>query len=205
MLKQKIKRGMHQFAAKYGPHARTRSAPQLLILMYHRTLPNADKRTLLEEPGMTVSPETLRMNLEVLSDYFDFISLNEWLERKLNSQPLPRKACVISFDDGWADNYEYAFPILYKAAVPATIFIVAGMIGSGRQFWPERLALIMREIAEKYPHYWQHPELHWLRQAKTSFAFTDAAPTREQIAQISAHAKQNTDLDNHARLDRIEN
>ena len=204
MLKQMLKQSIQYFAARFGAHTHSHAEPQLLILMYHRVLPETDARTGLEEPGMTVSPETFRMNLRLLANYFEFVSLADWLEKKNSGLPLPEKACAITFDDGWADNYEYAFPILHEANIPATIFTVSSMIGTQKMFWPERLARILTAIAIKQPSSWQSPCLEWLRSARTDFTFTHIAPSREQISQIIAHAKQYTDQENHLRLDLIE-
>ncbi len=204
MLKQILKQGIQYYAARFGAHTRSHAEPQLLILMYHRVLPETDARTALEEPGMTVTPETFRMNLKQLVKYFEFVSLADWLEKKNSGLPLPEKACAITFDDGWADNYEFAFPILHEANIPATIFSVSSMIGTQKMFWPERLARILTTIAINHPASWQAPCLEWLRSARTDFTYTNVAPSRDQISQIIAHAKQYTDQENHLRLDLIE-
>lgn len=203
-LKRQIKRGLQHVVARYGTHTRTPRSPQLLILMYHRVLPPDDERVAFEEPGMTVSPATFKMNLEILAKYFEFVQLSDWLHRKSQGMPLPNKACAITFDDGWADNYEYAYPILQETGVPATIFVVTALLGTNRMFWPERLARIMVNIAAEHPQAWASPYLDWLRQANTDFTLLDIIPTREQISRYVAYAKQWTDQENHRRLDQIE-
>lgn len=59
-----------------------------------------------------------------------FVSeLVEWMQGK---RKVPKKSVVLSFDDGFWDNYEYAFPILKKYGLKATIFIVTGWISQER-------------------------------------------------------------------------
>jgi peptidoglycan/xylan/chitin deacetylase (PgdA/CDA1 family) len=62
------------------------------------------------------------------------LSLAELVERKRSRSRLPRKALVITFDDGYANNYEKAFPILKAHGFKATVFLTSGLIGSGRLF-----------------------------------------------------------------------
>ena len=50
---------------------------------------------------------------------------------------------AITFDDGYADNAKLAGPILEGLGMPATFFITAGVVGSGREFWWDRLANLL--------------------------------------------------------------
>jgi peptidoglycan/xylan/chitin deacetylase (PgdA/CDA1 family) len=153
---------------------------------------------------MMVAPDTFKQHLRALQEYFEFIHLSEWLDRKAKGSPLPGKACVLSFDDGWADNHEFAFPVLQELGIPATIFLVADMIGTRAMFWPERLARMATEIAAKHPRYWSHAELDWLRQMPVSYGFNGTLPDSEEISELIAAVKRLTDHEIHARIDRIE-
>ncbi len=203
-IKYVIKRSLHHIAAKFGLHTRSLGEPQLLVLMYHRILPNSDKRTNFEEPGMFVSPSTFRKNLELLPRYFQFMELSEWLARKSAGLPLPKKSCAITFDDGWSDNYEYAFPILQEMGVPATIFLVSNMIGSSEMFWPERLSRTIYKIATSKPEYWLNPDINWLKHGYTDYKFNNIPPTQEELAQLIANAKRLPDQEIHTRLNAIQ-
>jgi peptidoglycan/xylan/chitin deacetylase (PgdA/CDA1 family) len=203
-LKRATKRGLQHLAARFGPHTHLPSEPQLLVLMYHRILPEEDSRTRLEEPGMVVTPDTFRSNLESISRFFEFVSLSSWIERRAEGLSLPRKACAVTFDDGWQDNYEFAYPILQELGIPATIFLVSDMIGTDELFWPERLSRIVIEISRSHSDSWRHPSLKWLREAHTSYQFKEVAPTREELSQLINASKDLPDQEIHARLDGIQ-
>ena len=191
-------------AASLGQHTRSSKEPQLLVLMYHRILPHDDKRSLIEEPGMIVTPESLRLHINILKQYFNIIKLSDWIQLKLDGKKLPPRACAITFDDGWADNFEFAFPILKEQNVPATIFLVSDMIGTNEAFWPERLARLITTVSNSYPQYWSHPELEWLQNKPTNYHFSAIPPTQEELSELITSAKNYSDQEILDRLDHIE-
>ena len=203
-IKAFVKRGLQHVAAKFGRHTRANKEPQLLILMYHRILPLDDDRAKIEEPGMVVSPETFRLHLTTLKKYFNIIKLSDWIQLKHEGKPLPANACAITFDDGWADNYEFAFPILQEQNTPATIFLVAEMIGTKDMFWPERLARLVTTIATNYPQHWTNPELAWLQSNLEKYQFSKTPPNSEDISSLIASVKNHTDQELHDRISRAE-
>jgi len=203
-VKPVIKRGLQHIAANFGRHQRTASEPELAILMYHRILPEQDSRAQIEEPGMMVTPETFLMHMQLIKQRYPVIALSQWIKQKNNGEKLPDRCIAITFDDGWADNYEFAYPILKKLALPATIFLVSDMIDTSQQFWPERLAQLITNIAANCPDQWQLAALQWITRNKTSYAFNHLPPNREQLSEIIAQIKILTDNDIHARINNIE-
>lgn len=119
---------------------------QLLIIMYHRVLPKTDARLQNEEPGMYVTPDTLDMHLTELKRFAKLIHIEDWLQLANNNQLEDTLYCAITFDDGWADNYEFAWPLLKKHDAPATIYLATDYIGSTTTFWPERLAALLNNF-----------------------------------------------------------
>ena len=202
-IKRIIKRSLQHASARYGRHTWPVKKPELLVLMYHRVLPAGDERAQIEEPGMFVTPESFRLHVNILSQYFDIIHLSEWPEFKRTYKQGTRRACAITFDDGWADNYEFAFPVLQESGIPATIFIVSDMVGTKQSFWPERLARTVTSIAQNMPARWSHPDLEWLKQSATSYGFGTLPPTQQELTELIAHAKSLPDEEVTARLDSI--
>jgi len=142
-VKRALKRSLQTAVAAVAPHLWGRGRDSLLVLMYHRVLPRGNVERTAEQPGMYVAPETLAMHLELLKHHFTPIHLEEWWQRIEHGEPLPRRACAVTFDDGWRDNHEFAWPVLRAAGVPATIFIVSSLVGTRYSFWPNRLARLL--------------------------------------------------------------
>lgn len=145
--KQAVKRIAQAALAPLAPLSwGLRPHPSLLVLMYHRVLPIGHSDRAIEQPGMYVAPETLEMHLQVLRRHMTIVHLDDWLRAAAARESLPPVACAITFDDGWQDNFEHAFPILQRNTAPATIFLVSGMIGTQREFWPNRLARLLSQL-----------------------------------------------------------
>jgi peptidoglycan/xylan/chitin deacetylase (PgdA/CDA1 family) len=172
--------------------------------MYHRILPQDDKRSQVEEPGMTVTPETFRQHINILKHYFNIVKLADWIQLKSEGKELPSKSCAITFDDGWVDNFEFAFPVLNELNVPATIFLVSNMVGKNAVFWPERLTRLINEISSHYPQYWLHRELKWLQKDANNYRFSERLPTREELSALIACVKNYSDQEINDRLTHIE-
>ncbi len=149
LIKSFLKYPIELYASIFGAHRKDYSEPRLWIMMYHRILPQNDYRFTTEEPGMVVEPKTFEMHIKTLQNEFTLIHLNDWIKRKKAGLPLPNKACAITFDDGWLDNYEFAFPILEKLQAPATLFAVSNMVGSNQTFWPNRIQNILSQPKDK--------------------------------------------------------
>lgn len=140
----------------------TRRRPSLTVLMYHRVLPPDDPRLADEQPGMVVHPQTLRRHLRLLRRQFQPMHLADWLHRLDHGAALPDRACAVTFDDGWHDNWEHAFPVLCAEEFPATLFLVADLIGTRRGFWPGRLATALRAAAREPAAILRSAEFAWL-------------------------------------------
>jgi len=96
---------------------------RLTILMYHHLVPTGKAAS-----SMTVTEERFRQDLGWLRDH----GYTTVLPRELKAgKPLPRKAVMITFDDGYASNYTYAFPLLREFRMKAAIALVGRIMDSG--------------------------------------------------------------------------
>lgn len=113
--------------------------PRLLVLAYHRVTP-PEKASHWEMPQRYVSTETFAKQLRALRPFYRFVSLEEFQEIVTGKKRVHRHVALVTFDDGYRDNYEHALPILRNLRVPAAFFISLGFVGDRRSFWFDRLA-----------------------------------------------------------------
>ncbi len=93
------------------------------ILMYH----HIDEKGALS--SLSVSPENFLRQMEFLRrNNYNAISLSGFVQAKLGGMSLPRNTVVITFDDGYEDNYTCAYPVLQRYNLPATIFMIVDSI-----------------------------------------------------------------------------
>ena len=115
-----------------------------LVLMYHRVLPPEDAAAMCVQPGMYVTPQTFDRHLRFLRTHFELLSFTELLRRwRGGTWNDSARSCVLTFDDGWVDNYRYAFPLLLAYDAPATIFLPTELIGTAGWPWPDRLGYLL--------------------------------------------------------------
>lgn len=107
----------------------------LTVLNYHRindiTQPDFDSF----KPNVSASPTEFDRQMSYIKRWFNVIGINDlvrWLE---GDQSLPPYAALITFDDGYLDNYSYAFPILQKYNFQAVIYLASGHIGTNQPFF----------------------------------------------------------------------
>ncbi len=142
-----IKRFLSTFLFRVGIAAQNiqkRRGKAFLILMYHRVLP-VYKENCSIEAGMYVEPETFEKHISYLSENFEICSFKRISDFDTqDGRKTGKPICVLTFDDGWHDFYRYAFPIIKKYKVPATVFLPTGLIGTGETFWTEELSALFK-------------------------------------------------------------
>ena len=122
---------------------------KVLILAYHRVVTPDDLSRCHIEPGMYVLRDVFDMQVRWLLERFEILSFAQLLAQWKDNEWDERKGyCVLTFDDGWLDNYRHAFPILKTYHVPATIFLPTNYIGSNEWFWPEKIAYLLSRLGQ---------------------------------------------------------
>ncbi len=113
-------------------------AGRATVLMYHRVLPEEEIEASPSHPGIIVSTRNFHRQMAFIRRRLQPLDADRFQEVLASGRPFPSGSCLVTFDDGWRDNYTHALPILEKYEIPAVIFLPTAFIGSEQRFWQER-------------------------------------------------------------------
>jgi peptidoglycan/xylan/chitin deacetylase (PgdA/CDA1 family) len=114
------------------------AAKGIAILMYHSVADGSDANNQILG-GIGHSPSSFRQQMELLAREYHPISLEEAVLYVQDRRDVARRSVVVTFDDGYADNYHVAMPLLNEIGVPATFYVTVGCVEQKKLPWPGRL------------------------------------------------------------------
>lgn len=121
------------------------TGPCLVVLNYHRVRRgDLPMETAFEEGVFGPAAPEFDRQMGWISKNTEVLTESELIERVDGGKEFGSPSSVVTFDDGYVDNYETAFPILRKHAVPAIFFIPTGLISSRQLGWWDVLAYLVK-------------------------------------------------------------
>ena len=134
-----IKLGGVRVCRAFGLEAwsRNRLRNQLLVLCYHGVVEGRRMDRFGYEN--TVDSAEFAGHLEYLGRHFRPVTATDVATSRRSGKPLPERAVLVTFDDGYRNNLNLASEILRRAGVPAIFFVSSGYIGTRRILWPDEL------------------------------------------------------------------
>lgn len=182
--KQLLARALHSIGApSIARCIRRFCGHEVMVLAYHRVLDILDEGTFLFDPELvsaSVADFTWQMNH--VRRHYTPISFRFLLDHLDGKQALPSRPILVTFDDGFDDNYHHAFPVLKSLDIPATIFISTGYIGQSRTFWFDWLCYLCNKAAISGKP---------VRLAGASFSLNgDRAQRQKEVADIFVYVKR---------------
>lgn len=124
-------------------------AQQTVMLLYHRVIPRNRFSEVCSLPQIVTPLDDFEAQLDYLADHYHVLSLDAFAQARRDHRALPLKTAVITFDDGWEDNYLYAFPVLKQRGIPAAIFLSTAYIGSKQAFWQEQILHLLQVYRQR--------------------------------------------------------
>ena len=125
---------------------RRQHAGRLVILTFHRVRPDGEEADGRPMRNLEVAVGDFRRLLEWMRAKYEPVALADWLEGEM---PPVEASFAVTFDDGWADNYEQAFPVLRELEIPATIFLSTGAVEERQPFWWQTAGLLDAQIERR--------------------------------------------------------
>ena len=120
---------------------------RLAVLTYHR-VGEPGSAGELDPALIEVEASELEAQLAVVRTHCTIVSISD-VRLFRGGKRLPPNPVLFTFDDGYADNYRLALPILRRAGVPATFFIPTAFPDGGKLFWWDRVWLLLRRCARE--------------------------------------------------------
>lgn len=173
--------------------AKKRLKNKAVILMYHRILDKNEISKSYSQNGIIVSTQTFESQMRFLKKFFNVISIDELKDHITQKKTFTSESCLVTFDDGWKDNFINAYPMLKKYRIPAVIFLPTEYIGTGKRFWQERLNNMLKIL-----HYRCKSDIKLNEKALKNFReselrkiiISDGKDLEEQISNFVAKQKQ---------------
>ena len=144
------------------------------VIMYH----SVDDRAQVSK--LSVSPESFERQIRFLKKHdYNVVKLEE-LPGLMQSGKIPHKTIAITFDDGYENNYRYAFRVLKELDIPATIFIIPALVGTDDYLrWDQVIEMSESGVISIGSHSMIHAYLPALSEQGLDIEITDSKRTIE--------------------------
>ena len=121
-------------ASEYGlASVLARRPDRPLVLGYHRVVDDFGSVAQTEMPSMLTSTRMFERHLDCIGRHFAFVTLDEIGAHIAGGRRFTKPVAAVTFDDGYRDVYEHAFPVLKRKGIPGAVFVVTGLVG--QPFW----------------------------------------------------------------------
>lgn len=150
------------------------------ILMYHHVGPLPDNADDIRR-GLTVSAENFEAQLKYLKDNkYIVVTLKELYEMVGRLEETSR-VVVLTFDDGYSDNFDYAWGVMQKYDVKGTFFIISGKIGQNEYLSEQQIKSLSSLGNEIGSHSINHPSMEKLSAEKARSELSDSKKALEEL------------------------
>jgi peptidoglycan/xylan/chitin deacetylase (PgdA/CDA1 family) len=124
---------------------------RLTILTFHRVSSGDDVRSNHSLPYLFISNHSFEKQLKFIKKHYNVISFRQ-LKKYIDNETMPWNCMIISFDDGYKDNYEIAYPLLKKYDFSFIVFLVTDKIENEdtKPFWWDKIYYYLQILNMRY-------------------------------------------------------
>ncbi len=150
--------------------------PRITALCYHEVRPDR------KQDPLNVPPELFRRHIREFKEAgYTFIDVDDLRRCLAGEAVLPEKALLIAFDDGYADNYRYAYPILLDEQVTGTFFVVSGTVGNENRMTADELREMQANGMAIGSHTVNHENLADMTDVEIEFELRQSRESLERL------------------------
>jgi peptidoglycan/xylan/chitin deacetylase (PgdA/CDA1 family) len=114
-----------------------------VIVRFHSVSGPAQRHHLYVAPNISVAPDVFDRQIAFLARQYRCVSMDVLAEALASGRRPAPSTAVVTFDDGYRDNFERAYPILRAHGVPAIFYLATGSIDGGEPMWPSLLRYLV--------------------------------------------------------------
>lgn len=176
--------------------ARTRRSSEATVLAFHGLCEDAGDPEILDW-SLHLPVSVFRSICALLAADYKVVSLADLIEARMKRARLPDNAVIITFDDGYASNYELAYPILKEFDLHATIFVATGFLDGEDMLWFQRVDLALGRTRKQL--------IDWKINNKKLRLYLGTRELRQQsLVRLMPELKELPDTDLLREVDRLE-
>jgi peptidoglycan/xylan/chitin deacetylase (PgdA/CDA1 family) len=128
-----------------------------LVLGYHRVVENFEHSARDTMASMLISTRTLEQQLDWIGKRYRFVSMDEIAQHGVGQfngsgvRSSGKPLAAVTFDDGYRDVYEHAFPLLQRKGIPFTVYVVTDLVGTDRLQLHDELFMLLSLVLRRDP------------------------------------------------------
>lgn len=157
----------------------------IVILLYHSVFEGPDSHQNTLDMGHTV--EIFRSQMEIVARNYDIVSMGDIPMFLSGEKRMPRRPVAVTFDDGYANNFEVATPVLNRYGIPATFYVTTDCIDRNQLPW---IARIRRAFRTTQRQAWLAPDGRALPLTNADMRENARIIACEQCAQLAGHEQE---------------
>jgi peptidoglycan/xylan/chitin deacetylase (PgdA/CDA1 family) len=120
-----------------------------VVLGYHRVVEGFDREASHAIPSLLISRAMLERHLDWVASRFQIVGLDELPSLLQSRTRTNRPITAITFDDGYRDVYEQAFPLLIRKGIPATVFVATDYVGTPGVLPHDKLFVLLSRASHR--------------------------------------------------------
>lgn len=196
VIQSRVLKAAALIGSGFADYARVKRSTEVTILTFHGLCKDSGDLDILDW-SLHLPVEVFQGICSLLSADYHVISLSELVAARQQQQKLPENSVVITFDDGYASNFELAYPMLRKYHLPATVFLTTGFVDGEDMLWFQRVDLCLGRT--------KHRSLVWKIHGKELHLSFETREQRQQsLVTLMPELKELSDVDLLHEIDRLE-